>query len=147
MDDFTAGRHLIFTGYASPDATDNLNDPDYLADVLHDAIASVGMTILVPAKMVHVPLDPNKAEGGLDCGGVTGTAILSTSHVSIHTWPLHRRVAFDLYSCHDFDTTKVLELLVARLNLTGGEVVNLTRSPQPELRGSFKYLNLGSDRK
>ena len=146
MDDLTSGRHLIFTGYVRADSASLLDDPDYLADLLHDTIAAVGMTILVPARMVRVPLDASKAEGEQDCGGVTGMAILSTSHVSIHTWPFHRRVSYDLYSCHDFDIMKVLDLLTDRLHLTGGEVISLTRSPRPDLREEFKVFSVGPDR-
>lgn len=139
MDNLTTGRHLIFTGYASPDSEDLLDDPEYLGELLHDAIILVGMEILVPAKMIRVPLDPTKAKGIKDCGGITGTAILSTSHVSIHTWPLHQRVAFDLYSCLEFDITKVIELLMDRLHLTGGDIVSLSRAPRPDLRDTFKF--------
>ena len=139
MDNSVAGRHLIFTGFARPDSRDVLDDPEALAEILHEVIALVGMQVLVPARMVRVELDPSKAEGPEDCGGVTGTAVLSTSHVSVHTWPLHDRVSFDLYSCHEFDSTRVLELLVDRLGLTGGDILSLARVSRPELRGSFRY--------
>ncbi len=42
--------------------------------------------------------------------GITGFILLSTSHISIHTWPEHNYVAFDVFSCGDpKDTLLVLE--------------------------------------
>ena len=139
VDNTTSGRHLIFTGFVRQEFQNILNDPDYLAQVLHDLIESVGMQVLVPAKMVKVILDPSKANGHDDCGGVTGTAILSTSHISIHTWPLHLRVSFDLYSCKDFNVSKVMETLTERIGICGGDVVSLNRKAvnKNEMRWTF----------
>jgi len=33
-------------------------------------------------------------------GGVTGTVVLSESHLSVHTWPEHRYVTLDVYVCN-----------------------------------------------
>jgi S-adenosylmethionine decarboxylase len=33
-------------------------------------------------------------------GGITGTVVLSESHVSIHTWPERRYVTLDVYVCN-----------------------------------------------
>lgn len=60
--------------------------------------------------------------------GITGTTIIATSHISIHTFPkgqkdgrrkprgIERRVfkpffTFDCYSCRDFDPDKVYDML------------------------------------
>ena len=116
MNSETIGRHLIIDGTSSnPDV---LNDEALLAELLNGIIELAGMDVLVPAKMVRVELDPNKTtETGGDDGGVTGVAILSTSHVSIHTWPLTNRFAFDLYSCRDFQTIQIFNRLEERLGI------------------------------
>ena len=137
MDNETRGRHLTVTAFCHASAVAQLNDANFLAALLHESIDAVGMKVLVPAQMVRVPLDRTKRQGPKDCGGVTGVAILSTSHVSIHTWPLHQRVSFDLYSCQDFDADRVLELLKDRLKLTGGEIVTVARGGRPDLRDHF----------
>ena len=31
--------------------------------------------------------------------GLTGVAVITESHISIHTWPEHRYVAVDVFSC------------------------------------------------
>lgn len=34
-------------------------------------------------------------------GGVTGVALLAESHISVHTWPEHNYMAFDIFMCGD----------------------------------------------
>lgn len=142
MDDRALGRHLIVTGFVSESGCDRLNDSDSLAHLLHEIIDAVDMEVLSPAHMIRVDLDPEKANSPDDCGGVTGTAILSTSHVSIHTWPLHGRFSFDIYSCKDFDAKAVVKLLEDRLGMSGGEVVDLVRTPNPDLRTKLLWRSL-----
>lgn len=44
--------------------------------------------------------------------GITGFLLLSSSHLSIHTWPENDYVACDVFSCSDSkDTAKVVEYL------------------------------------
>jgi S-adenosylmethionine/arginine decarboxylase-like enzyme len=45
--------------------------------------------------------------------GITGIALLTTSHVSIHIWDRATKpyAQFDLYSCKEFDPQVVLEIL------------------------------------
>lgn len=39
--------------------------------------------------------------------GVTGVVVLSTSHISVHTWPEYGYAAFDVFSCSDEARTKL----------------------------------------
>jgi len=142
MDDSTRGRHLLVTGYVATTATHLLDDPEKLAELLTDVVQVAGMTVLAPPRMVRVPIDPVKAGSPEDCGGVTGTVILSTSHAAIHTWPLHGRFSFDLYSCHDFDAGGVVDLLCGKLLMTGGKVIDIDRTPNPALRDRFDTTRL-----
>ncbi len=48
-----------------------------------------------------------------DEGGITGCLILSTSHITIHTWPLRRHTQLSVYSCRDFDPAIVSRLFCA----------------------------------
>jgi S-adenosylmethionine/arginine decarboxylase-like enzyme len=50
-----------------------------------------------------------------DEGGVTSVGVLSTSHCAIHTWPLRPFFVLDLYSCRDFQSDKVKDVLVEEL--------------------------------
>ena len=38
--------------------------------------------------------------------GVTGVVLLSTSHISVHTWPEYGYAAFDVFSCSDENQTR-----------------------------------------
>ena len=138
MNNSTRGLHFILTGFVSADCVETLNNPEGLKRLLLDAVALVGMQPLMEPVMLPVPLDETLAETEGDCGGVTGFVILSTSHVSIHTWPLHRRLSFDLYSCHNFSWEPVLEFLKDRVGLTGGRVVLVDRTPDVTLQNQIE---------
>lgn len=34
-------------------------------------------------------------------GGITGVVFLAESHISVHTWPEHNYMAFDIFMCGD----------------------------------------------
>ena len=138
------GRHLTIDGWATgPDGKVDsevqrlLDDRDHLAAVLDDLVALVGMQILKPAELLAVPLDATRVDGDEDCGGSTGVVVLTTSHASLHTWPLRGQVSFDLYSCREFDTDAALGFLADRLRLTGGTVRSLPRFFDPKHRHGF----------
>jgi S-adenosylmethionine/arginine decarboxylase-like enzyme len=47
--------------------------------------------------------------------GVTGVAILETSHCAIHVWDeeFPAKVEFDIYSCSDFKPEDIIDILTA----------------------------------
>ena len=91
------------------------------------------MKSLLPAHMIEVELDIEKTAGDTDDGGITGVGVLSTSHISIHTWPLTRRFSFDLYSCRTFDPEFVLEYLNDNLGILDAKVTVVERqTPEPK---------------
>ena len=44
--------------------------------------------------------------------GVSGVIIIAESHLSLHTWPEHNYMAFDIFSCGEFKFNLVCEYLV-----------------------------------
>ena len=139
MKNTTKGTHLIVTGFVFPDKVGLLNDSEALGSLLVELVHLVGMKPLTEPQFVAVPLDEGQADSTDDCGGVTGFIILSTSHISVHTWPLHRRVSLDLYSCHTFDPDLVLEFLRLRLGLCGANIVELDRTPPADPESGFQF--------
>lgn len=123
------GRHVVIDAWTQQ--AHIINDAELVGDLLNELVELVGMKILRPAEIVAVPLDPSVASGE-DDGGVTGTVILTTSHASIHTWPLRGHVSFDLFSCKDFNVMKVIDFLTEKLGLTGGQIRSLTRNHAPD---------------
>lgn len=50
----------------------------------------------------------NSAFHTFDPQGVTGFFLLSTSHLSVHSWPEHKYISIDIYSCSDEKTTRIV---------------------------------------
>ena len=44
--------------------------------------------------------------------GWTGIAIIEFSHVSIHIWELENMIEVDVFSCKDFDSSRVFDWMV-----------------------------------
>ena len=67
--------------------------------------------------------------------GVTGFALLSESHMSIHTWPEYGYAAVDVFTCGG-DAWEALEELERRLDVEQMDVQELDRGivGPPELR-------------
>lgn len=112
-----AGWHLICDALVAPEHADVLSDVPYLDTMFRDLVQLLGMEILVEPAFRSVPLDPAKLESGSDEGGVTGTAVITTSHLSIHTWPLRQRFSLDVYSCKQFSQEVVVDFLKERLHV------------------------------
>lgn len=43
--------------------------------------------------------------------GVTGFLLLAESHLSVHTWPEEGFAAFDIFSCGDMDTDRIVRTI------------------------------------
>lgn len=84
------GRHVIIELWGCNDAA--INDCELVKNAMLDAVRAANATLL--NIYVHT-FSPQ---------GVTGVAVLSESHLSIHTWPEHRYVAADVFTCGE--TTK-----------------------------------------
>lgn len=49
--------------------------------------------------------------------GVTCLAVISASHIAIHTWPEHRFVSIDIFSCSSpIDTARLVQTLSELFN-------------------------------
>ncbi len=60
--------------------------------------------------------------------GITGFLLLSSSHLSIHTWPEYQYVACDLFSCSDKDDTKkAIDYLKKKIKYSRAEIKKIKR--------------------
>lgn len=100
------GRHLKAMGKG---ASSLLGDVDRVRTFLESLVPALGMRALADPVMFDVPIELEKmrVEPFEDEGGVTGTIVLSTSHVAIHTWPARHFFVIDVFSCRDFDPSIV----------------------------------------
>lgn len=81
-----AGRHLILDIWNA----ERLDELEHVEQALREAVTAAGATLL------HIHLHhftPN--------GGISGVAVLSESHISIHTWPEKGYAALDVFMCGD----------------------------------------------
>ncbi len=66
-----------------------LKDVRVLCGLFEELVVTLGLSV-VGTPQWHVFPEP---------GGVTGLALLSESHLAIHTFPEHRYAALSIYSC------------------------------------------------
>ncbi len=79
-----AGSHLIIDLYGAQ----RLDDLEFIERTFRQCIDAAGATLL----HIHLhPFEPN--------GGVSGVAVLSESHISIHSWPERNYAAMDIFMC------------------------------------------------
>ncbi len=66
-----------------------LNDLEFIKTTLTETAERANTTIL---NIYFYPFEPQ---------GITGSIVISESHINIHTWPEHHYVAFDVFTCGD----------------------------------------------
>ena len=113
-----AGWHFTMDGIVSAEKAPNLGNLRFIETVLLDLVKRLEMQVLVAPNFVEVPTNPAKVETDDDEGGVTGTCIITTSHLSIHTWPLRERFSMDVFSCREFDDAKCDKFLREHFGVT-----------------------------
>ena len=79
------GRHFILEMWECN--REVLNDAKKIEQFLRNAARDAGATVV---KLVSHEFDPP---------GITAVAILSESHISVHTWPIEGYVAVDVFTC------------------------------------------------
>ena len=125
-----AGTHLIVDLFGAK----RLDDLRHIEHTLKRCVEVAGATLL------HIHLHhftPN--------GGVSGVAVLSESHISIHSWPEADYAALDVFMCGDARPERVVPVLkeafgardvVVKEHLRGEELDELhwnaaSRKPKP----------------
>lgn len=81
----SVGRHLILELWGCR----NLNSTDVVEHVLRGIVRDCDLTLLDLNVYPFTPI------------GVTGVAVVTESHVMIHTWPEHGYAAVDVFTCGD----------------------------------------------
>lgn len=125
------GRHVKVVGYG---AVTLVGAVDVVRDFLKELVGALGMRALGEPVMHDVELDLSKlnVEPFEDEGGVTGVAVLSTSHCAIHTWPARDGFfVLDVYSCRDFVPDAVASVLVERLGARKLRMTDVSEALEP----------------
>jgi S-adenosylmethionine decarboxylase len=93
------GPHLIYEGKGCP--VHKLTDLGLLYRFLDELPERIHMTRIMPPYVFR-----HGAPGPLQ--GLSGFVLIAESHISLHTFPEHRRVSADVFSCLPFDTRDAL---------------------------------------
>lgn len=111
-----AGNHLIIDLFGAK----RLDDIEHVEHTLKKCVDTAG------ASLLHIHLHhftPN--------GGVSGVAVLSESHISIHSWPEADYAALDVFMCGDARPELCVDVL--RHAFSAREVVVKTHQRGEEL--------------
>jgi S-adenosylmethionine decarboxylase len=106
------GRHLLIEMHGAT----GLDNPALIEEAFRRAIMAAGATLLHLHLHVFTPL-----------GGVTGTASLAESHMSIHTWPEYGYAALDIFMCGECNPRACLPDLIGALRPAQVEIREILR--------------------
>lgn len=80
------GKHFIIDLYNC--RAEILNDMTMVKKIIHSIAENVGATVIQDGYKQFSPI------------GISGFAIISESHISMHTWPEYEYAAIDVFSCN-----------------------------------------------
>lgn len=108
------GDHFLLNLYGCD--SDKLNDEKFLVAMLESAVQVGEMTLL--NLMTH-KFEPQ---------GITAVALLSESHISIHTWPEESSCAVDVYTCGENARPRLAcDLIIKDLGCSEPRVTHVKR--------------------
>ena len=109
-------KHLLIRAEANRVPTDE----EQLTEWLKEFIDSIHMKILMGPYVKYCKMEGNR--------GITGIAVIETSHIAIHVWdePNPALMQIDVYSCAEFDVD---------------EIANKIKSDFDVVKLDYKYLN------
>jgi S-adenosylmethionine decarboxylase len=122
------GLHLLVDGQVEDISVFSQDNIDQL---LRRLVVDLGMTLLLEPQFKEVALNPTELEKGVfgDDGGISAFCMISTSHISIHVWPLRAMFMADVFSCKKFDTSKAQRTIIEFLHPTSLKTQSISRSP------------------
>ena len=121
----SAGSHLIIDGYTS----DITSFTEKAIMLLFDELAKTLEMTILKKEIIEVQLQPEKLDSDQfqDDGGISAFAIISTSHIAIHCWPLRNFFSMDIFSCKYFNSNKAIKLINKQLKTTSINILDFNR--------------------
>lgn len=107
--------HIIFDVTNAP--KELLSDYHFVFNLLVEIPDLVGMKILSGPNLVK-DYDPNNL-------GISGFAIISFSHISVHTFSSEGQALVDVFSCKPYDYEKVRKYLYEKFQVNEDQVCTL----------------------
>jgi S-adenosylmethionine/arginine decarboxylase-like enzyme len=110
----SAGLHILMDARV---ADSSVFTREKLCQLFNQLTVALRMQPLGAVQVYEVPVDPRTLERvketGVfeDEGGISTLLAITTSHLSLHAWPLQRYFALDTFSCKDFDAEAALAII------------------------------------
>ena len=123
------GTHLLIDGYVRDGKSLN---PDTICNLFDRLVGALQMKYLQPPMAVRVPLDPRKLESSDDEGGWSVICQITTSHISLHGWPMRGAFMMDIFSCKPFDASAAQDLVREILGVVNWNVKVVDRQDPNE---------------
>lgn len=93
--------HVTIDGFGGD--PERLASEELVRDLLERYPARIGMTKIAPPHVQrYVGEKPQD-------WGISGFVLIAESHISIHTFPKHRYLWVDIFSCKGFDAARAVE--------------------------------------
>lgn len=131
----SAGLHIIMDARVQDASVFTANN---LKSLFEEIVAELGMKPLDEVKVYEVDVDPEilkrvQQTGQFeDEGGISCIQVISTSHLTIHAWPLQKYFAMDAFSCKMYDDEAALRIVRDRLNIVAENTLLVhRRKPYP----------------
>lgn len=118
----TLGRHLLAEFYGCTDAS--VDDVDRMRGHMLAAAEAIGATVVGEAFHQYAPQ------------GVSGTLLISESHLSVHSWPESGYVAVDVFTCGGLDPRPAFALLAEALGASDSRMHEIVRGLARDVEGA-----------
>jgi S-adenosylmethionine decarboxylase len=114
----SVGSHCILELYDCSKTL--LNDANFIQRSLREAATQANATLL------------NEVLHQFDPQGITALALLSESHISVHTWPEVGYAALDVFTCgHHTDPEEACKYLIKVFQAGRHSMTKIRRNPPP----------------
>lgn len=107
-----AGTHLIIELWDAK----GLSSLPKIRKILKDSVKAIGATLL----NLHL----HKFSSS---GGISGIAMVSESHLSIHTWPEYKYAALDIFVCGQVEPYKAIEIFKKQFRTSNIQINEIKR--------------------
>lgn len=126
MNTGSPGPHMMLDCYGC--SKEKLADPGLVFNALDALPARIGLPDGLPPHVFrYTGRTPEES-------GVSGIALGTDAHVSVHTFPEQGHAFVDLFSLRDFDTEHARRALTEAFAATDYEVVLVSRGPEVQKR-------------
>jgi S-adenosylmethionine decarboxylase len=86
---------------------EKLKDEKFVLEFLDKLPGMIKMEKIAPPFLINFP----GKTGTFDKGGISAVVLISTSHISIHTFPHNNYMSIDIFSCKNFDIEKTIKII------------------------------------